>query len=109
MQRKLTGRSLEIGVLLDKEHENIAEFQRQLQEEGMRKWDAFRTESKRKMEALIEELGALENLNLTNYTIDGTYYEEHGLMFIVDNPEEEDPPMGGLANIIAQAMAMKKD
>lgn len=107
MQRKLAGRSLEIGALLDKKHGEIAEFQKALQEEGMRKWQEFKSKNKAEVDALLEELGALENLDLKHYSIDGTYYEEHGLMFIVDNEEEPDVGGSSLQGIIEAAMALK--
>lgn len=108
MQRKLEGRSLEIGVKLDAEHEAISKFQQELQEEGMRKWQAFKSASKDRVDKLIAELGALENLDMDKYMIDGTYYEEHGLMFIVDNNEDDEQDHGGLERVIAAAMAAGK-
>lgn len=90
MQRKLEGRSLEIAKEMDKEHDAIHEFREKLHAESVARFKEYSDAANERVKKLTEELGAIENLDMDKYTVDGTYLDEHQLAFIVDAEEPSD-------------------
>lgn len=103
MQIKLEGQALVLGAKIDALYEETRKFQEELQEEFNKRWEAKKGEVDRRVHELEAEISTLIGVDLKgDYVIDGTYFEEHGLMFVVDSPEKN--AAGDIGSLVQRLM-----
>lgn len=83
MQIKLEGENLALAAQIDGLYKDGMAFRQKLEKEFESRWNFFQEESNAKTKEIMNRLGETLGVNMEEHEIDGTYFEEHGLMFVV--------------------------